>query len=154
MRAATILTILTLCLAPLAAAAQDLYVAQTEEGYLNLRDGPGTRFDILRRLSPGDRVAIRETVGLWARVRLTSGQEGWVSQRYLEKGAPTVGARVVARTGEGYLNLRGGPGTTHPVLRRMYPGDRLDVIGQRGKWLLVRHVSGAEGWAYEAYTRR
>lgn len=50
---------------------------------LNLRTGPGTLFDILERLSDGDRVTVLEgplTVDpfVWWRVRSASGREGWV----------------------------------------------------------------------------
>ncbi|WP_281825698.1 SH3 domain-containing protein [Jannaschia rubra] len=144
--------ILVLLLSPVGALAQTLYVKQTEEGYLNLRSGPGTVHDVLLRLSPGDRVDIEETLGIWAHVRLPSGQRGWVSSSYLERGAAEVPAiRFVAPTTVGYLNLRAGPGTGHAVLRRMYPGDRLAPLERRGDWLRVRHVSGAVGWAHGDY---
>ncbi|WP_371154207.1 SH3 domain-containing protein [Jannaschia sp. 2305UL9-9] len=150
MRLATLLVLLLL--SPLAAAAQTLFVAQTNDGYLNLRSGPGTRFDILRRLSPGDRVDVEEEIGSWAKVRLPSGDRGWASLKYLER-APraAAGPLFVALTNDGYLNLRAGPGTDHRILRRMYPGDRLDLLERRGRWMHVRHVSGAMGWAYDAY---
>ena len=149
------LLLILACLAPIGAAAQTLYVTQTEVGYLNLRDGPGTRHEIIGRLSPGDRVDVEETLGLWTRVRLPSGARGWVSGEYLARGAPKVAdVRFVGRTDAGYLNLRAGPGTNHAVLRRMYPGDRLEPLGRDGAWLRVRHVSGAEGWTFAASVRR
>lgn len=150
MRLATLLTLLLL--SPLGAFAQSLFVAQTEDGYLNLRSGPGTRFEILRRLSPGDRVAVEEEIGSWARVRLPSGERGWASLNYLERGPRALPSVLyVARTNDGYLNMRAGPGTDHPVLRRMYTGDRLEELERQGRWLRIRHVSGAIGWAYDAY---
>ncbi|MGB3406380.1 MAG: SH3 domain-containing protein [Jannaschia sp.] len=153
MRLATIL--LLLLLSPLAVWAQGLVVAQSGDGYLNLRSGPGTRYDILRRLSPGDRVSVEETLGKWARVRLPSGERGWASLDYLERPAQAVDVPLfVAQTTDGYLNLRAGPGTNYKVLRRMYPGDRLETLGREGRWLRIRHVSGAEGWAFDAYVTR
>jgi len=149
MRLATLLLILLL--SPLGAAAQTLFVSQTDDGYLNLRSGPGTRFDILQRLSPGDRVDVQETIGRWYRVRLTSGQQGWVSGNFLERRPTLADALFVDRTNDGYLNLRAGPGTGHPILRRMYPGDRLTPLAQSGNWVQVRHVSGAVGWAHSSY---
>ncbi|WP_179380371.1 SH3 domain-containing protein [Jannaschia marina] len=134
--------------------AQTLYVAQTSDGYLNMRSGPGTRFDVLRRLSPGDRVDVQETEGSWYYVRLPSGARGWVSGNFLERGQEATGLLFVARSDDGYLNLRAGPGTDHEILRRMYPGDRLDALGRQGRWVQVRHVSGAVGWAYDAYLTR
>lgn len=145
---------LVLFLAPLTAAAQTLYVAPTSDGFLNMRSGPGTRFDVMRRLSPGDRVDVEQSEGVWYYVRLPSGDRGWVSGNYLERGKPAQELLFVARSDDGYLNLRGGPGTDHEILRRMYPGDRLQALDRRGRWVQVRHVSGAVGWAYDAYLTR
>ncbi|SFJ60451.1 SH3 domain-containing protein [Jannaschia pohangensis] len=149
MRLATLL--LVLLLSPLGAMAQTLFVSQNDDGYLNLRSGPGTRFDILRRLSPGDSVAVLETVGRWYRVRVSSGQEGWVAGDFLERGPAIPKALFVDQTNDGYLNLRAGPGVGHPILRRMYPGDRLTPLATSGNWVQVRHVSGAVGWAHSGY---
>lgn len=137
-------------------AAQTLQVKRTDDGYLNLRDGPGTRHEILGRLSPGDRVDVEETLGLWYRVRLPSGQRGWVSGDYLEQRAATTprGPLYVERSTEGYLNLRAGPGTDHAILRRIYPGDRLVPLTANGEWIAVRHATGAEGWVHGAYVAR
>lgn len=149
-----LILVLALLLAPAMVAAQTLYVAQTGDDVLNMRSGPGTRFEVLRRLSPGDRVDVEETQGRWYKVRLPTGERGWVAGDFLERGAPAGGVIFVARTDEGYLNLRAGPGTDTQILRRMYPGDRLEQLDRRGRWIRVRHVSGAIGWAYDAYITR
>ncbi|MFO6463733.1 SH3 domain-containing protein [Jannaschia sp. KMU-145] len=147
-----LIAVLALAVLPAIAGAQGLYVKNTEDGYLNLRSGPGTRHDILRRLTPGARVEIRETVGRWARVELPDGTFGWVSATYLERERPT-GAQVlfVKQTNDGYLNFRSGPGTDRPILRRIYPGDRLEVISRADRWVQVRHPTGAVGWVHGAY---
>lgn len=153
MRFKTFLTILALL--PFGAAAQTLYVEQTEDGYLNMRSGPGTRHEIVRRLSPGDRVDVEETLGSWSYVRLPSGARGWVSGNYLERGEKPAGnVLFVKQTSDGYLNFRAGPGTTHPILRRVYPGDRLIPLRTQGDWIAVRHATGAEGWVHGAYVSR
>jgi N-acetylmuramoyl-L-alanine amidase len=134
-----------------AVSAQTLRVAESEEGYLNLRAGPATTHDVLRRLSPGDGVRVIEEVGRWARVRLPDGTVGWASLTYLKRGDPAVAPPRFVAGGIAWLNLRDGPGTGHSVLRRLYSGDRLEPLGRRGDWMRVRHVSGAEGWAHVDY---
>ncbi|WP_299837972.1 SH3 domain-containing protein [uncultured Jannaschia sp.] len=146
--------LICLALLPGPAVAQTLYVRDSEAGYLNLRNGPGTRHDVLRRLSPGDRVDVQETLGRWTRVRLPDGSEGWVSGDYLERGAPASAALFVKPTTIGYLNLRQGPGTDTPVLRRIYPGDRLAPLAQDGVWIEVRHATGARGWVHSDFVTR
>lgn len=144
-----------LLLVPLGAMAQTLYVAQTDDGYLNMRAGPGTRFDVIRRLSPGDRVDVEETLGRWYNIRLSSGERGWVSGNYLERGEKRAGnVLFVKQTSDGYLNFRAGPCTSHRILRRVYPGDRLVPLRTQGDWIAVRHATGAEGWVHGAYVSR
>jgi N-acetylmuramoyl-L-alanine amidase len=136
------------------AAAQGLVVAENELGYLNLRAGPGTQHAVLGRMRPGDRVAVLETLGRWARVRSPGGGTGWASLDYLERAADGTATSLFVAAGPDWLNLRAGPGTDAPILRRMYPGDRLEPIGREGAWLRVRHVSGAVGWAHSDYVTR
>ncbi|PWJ20350.1 SH3 domain-containing protein [Jannaschia seohaensis] len=139
-----------LALSPLAAAAQGLVVADNSEGYLNLRGGPGTQHAVLDRMQPGTRVAVLETMGKWARVRTPGGVQGWASLDYLDReevGAPTL----TVAPGTGWLNLRAAPGTDAAILRRMYPGDRVEALAREGEWLRIRHVSGAVGWAHGDY---
>lgn len=52
---------------------------------------------------------------------------------------------------DGYLNLRSGPSTGYTVLERMPHGSRVQVLARPGKWLKLRHASGAIGWAHGHY---
>ncbi len=64
--------------------------------------------------------------------------------------APEVTAVVTARA----LNLRGGPGTNHPVTGKLAKGDRVRVLEEQGEWRRVRvGEAGAEGWASSAYLK-
>lgn len=104
----------------LSAASETLYVTQTEDGYLNLREGPGVQYKVLRRIYPGDRVESYESKGTWRKVEHGGGVKpwltGWVSARFLE--ADLVFGRVlnIAPIPDGYLNLRTGPGTKFEVI--------------------------------------
>jgi N-acetylmuramoyl-L-alanine amidase len=137
------------------AGAQGLIVAENDLGYLNLRSGPGTQHAVLERMRPGDRVAVLETLGRWARVRSPGGGEGWASLDFLER-AGALAKRVPLYVGQdhAWLNLRAGPSTETAILRRMYPGDRLEPLEQNGVWVRIRHISGAVGWAHSDYVTR
>lgn len=65
------------------AQGQTLTVKQTNDGYLNLRTGPGGNFDVIRRIYPGDRVRLLDAAGAWRRVELINGVIGWAHGRYL-----------------------------------------------------------------------
>ncbi|TFL16822.1 SH3 domain-containing protein [Jannaschia formosa] len=145
---------LLLSLSPLAAAAQGLIVAENEEGYLNLRSGPGTQHAIVEKMRPGDRVTVLEEMGKWARIRTPRGAQGWASLDYLDRAAPSGTEVLYVAQGSAWLNLRAAPGTDAAILRRMYPGDRLEPLSREGDWLRIRHVSGAVGWAHGDYLTR
>lgn len=48
---------------------------------------------------------------------------------------------------DGYLNLRAGPGTSHGIITRLYPGNEVTRLAKRGNWLQVRLSNGETGWA-------
>lgn len=46
---------------------------------VNLREGPGTNFKIIRAVTKGTRLTVLETKNDWHHVRLDDGQDGWVA---------------------------------------------------------------------------
>ena len=53
--------------------------------FLNMRTGPGTKYDLIAKLNQGQSMSLlgRNSDGTWALVRLPGGQEGWVFTQYL-----------------------------------------------------------------------
>jgi N-acetylmuramoyl-L-alanine amidase len=137
------------------ASAQTLVVNAPRDGFLNLRTGPGTRYRVIRRMRHGSRVNVLARSGRWAKVRHQSGAVGWCYRPYLVQPARAGNNwRQVYSPGDGYLNLRTGPGTRYRIIRRMYNGEQVKLLARRGRWFKVRHQSGAVGWAYGAYLVR
>ena len=139
----------------LSAASETLYVKKTEDGYLNLREGPGVQYRIIRRIYPGDRVESYESNGTWRKVESGGGVEpwatGWVSAKFLETDLVVGRTLNIAPTPDGYLNLRTGPGTKYQVIRRIYPGDRVQMLDATGSWRYVELENGVQGWAHSLY---
>ena len=49
------------------------------------------------------------------------------------------------------INVRGGPGTEHPVVAQLDKGQQVRVIGRRGDWLMVvMPADGSIAWIYRA----
>jgi len=55
--------------------------------------------------------------------------------------------------GDGFLNLRTGPGGGYAIVMQMDHGSYLDTLETAGNWVRVRHESGATGWAYRKHMR-
>lgn len=146
-----------------AASATNYYINTPNDGFLNLRYGPSTGYDVIRKMKHGQRVTILHWPGKWVKLRHNkSGAVGWAHSRYLSESKPrayhprrddthhTGGTRWVDAP-YGDLNLRRGPGRNYPVLRIMRNGQKVKVLDRSGKWLLVRHRSGLTGWAHRKY---
>lgn len=50
---------------------------------VNLRDGPGADTMVYEQLTRGQRVEIEDSCGVWRKVLLPDGRQGWVSSTYL-----------------------------------------------------------------------
>lgn len=139
------------------ALADTRSVNSPNDGFLNLRTGPGTRFDIIMRMYNGDYVEVLEYSGTWVRVQHENGAVGWASSKYMVKTDLGTGERLyVYSPNDGFLNLRTGPGTKYRVIRRMYNDDWV-IVRERnstGTWLRVEHESGSVGWANYKYLVR
>ena len=135
----------------LSAAAETLYVKQTIEGLLNLRTGPGVRFDILQRMHPGDRVLVLERKGTWFHVQHEDGRAGWASRNYLEARLTFGQTLTVVQTTYGYVTLRSGPGSDYNDILQIYPRERVRVLDARGAWLKVAVRLNTVGWVHGRY---
>ena len=135
------------------ARAERLLVNSPGDGFLNLRTGPGSQYNIIRKMYHGSAVETLEYANGWVRVRHESGAVGWAFAKYLVRPAAT-NVRYVYSPNDGYLNLRTGPGTRYQIIRPMYNGEVVTLLERSGGWVRVKHQSGAIGWAFEKYLHR
>lgn len=150
----------TLFLAAAATAAPAKTAVVTAAEGLNVRSGPGTGHAVLTHAPPGAQLPVSGTSGDWVRVKLPSGQEGWVAGWYVRvktkaaapTPAPAVQKTAVVETTTG-LNVRSGPGTDRAVVTQAAPGTRLPVTGGSGEWVRVKLATGQEGWVAGWYVR-
>lgn len=134
------------------AFADTKYVYSPGDGYLNLRTGPSTQYDIVKPMYNGQRVWVISWSGNWRQVRHESGTVGWAYASYLVD-FPVSGGGVyyINSPGDGYLNLRTGPTSNSGIIRQMPHGSTVNVVGNSGQWLSVVHETGARGWAFHRY---
>lgn len=145
-----------------------------EPGSKNIRSGPGTNYSQTHIAYPGDRITIitsdRDPGGfLWHNVYFPDSQaQGWIAAQLVEadQAAPpspkpipkptpkpsssTTNAKIVGSPES--KNIRTGPGTKFPTKHMAYPGDRVQILGQKkdgGGYLWYEVLfpqSGARGW--------
>ena len=63
-----------------------------------------------------------------------------------------AGAAPFVRVRAGTANVREGPSTKTPIVRRAYEDDPLRVLTRRGGWLKVRDFEGNVGWIHTSLT--
>ena len=82
-----------------------------------------------------------------------TGAVGWAFHKYLAPFEGGVPMKFVYSPGDGYLNLRTGPGTGYQIIMRMYNGESVEIVERKGSWVRVYHQSGAQGWCSEKFLR-
>ncbi|MCB8985986.1 MAG: SH3 domain-containing protein [Ardenticatenaceae bacterium] len=132
--------------------------AVVNTGALNVRSGPGPQFPALTSVPYGTTMSLigRNYDATWAKVRLTTGVEGWVNASFIvanvaitslpiADGSGTVPAATV---NTGALNVRSGPGVNFSVLEVIYQGTRVSLLGRTAdsSWVQIQTPKGTTGW--------
>jgi len=64
---------------------QQVIIKSTETGWLNIREGPGSNFGIVRKIDDGGTYEFLEEKDGWIKIKLSDGLLGWGSARYMQK---------------------------------------------------------------------
>jgi curli biogenesis system outer membrane secretion channel CsgG len=74
---------------PVVTPPPPLRVTRVEWANVNLREGPGTNYKVIRNVKKGTSLGILEAKGTWLRVRLEDGNEAWVNKLATSEGSPS-----------------------------------------------------------------
>lgn len=122
---------------------------------LRVRSGPGTTYSIVGALYKDNIVQGDEVSGEWVHVTSPDNKVGWSHRGYLElvDEAPPTPSRDSYRVETASLNLRQGPGLTHPVIGTLPRNEVVEglAVSGDGSWAQVRRSNGIEGWASLKY---
>jgi len=73
---------------PVITQTPEVTVKQTPTGFLRVRDKGSLNGKEIAQVKPGDTLILLEEQGVWFRIRLPDGTEGFVSSSYVEKKKP------------------------------------------------------------------
>ena len=134
-------------------------VATVREDGLNLRDGPGTNYVSMKRLTAGQELNLVEQFNGWFLVE-TGGLFGWVTSEFLTI-APGVVERVpvavsipdpnpplVGSVLENSVNLRKGPGSAYERIGVVNAGTEVKLLARHKDWYRVELANGTKAWVY------
>jgi cell wall-associated NlpC family hydrolase len=138
-------------------------VVQTMTGAdrVNLRNGPGTEYDIVARMAPsvpvqvigkhGDWLQVRERVdkpAYWVSAELIDMPDGAIYTLFdvADQDIPPAPPPKVGTVNETGLALRDGPGTNYIPLTKLQTGAELDLLERYQDWYHVGIPGGNDGW--------
>ena len=124
-------------LTPAMAAAPRMVSAAVDE--LNLRNGPGNKYEARWTVAKGYPLKVVSVRGKWLQVSDFENDKAWV-YRPMTNATPhhVVKAKVA--------NLRRSASTRSPIVGKLEYGDVLRTLGKRGDWVQVRTTGGRTGW--------
>lgn len=125
--------------------------ATTRSTPINVRVGPGTRYDIAWvYVKAGTPVEIVQEFDTWRKIRDYDGSEGWVHQNLLS--GRRAGLVAPWRTGE-QIALRAGEAEDAEVRAYLTPGFQVVISECDGSWCAIEAISQPEdgGRTYAGY---
>jgi len=60
-------------------------IVSTPTGWLNVREGPGTIYEIVGKVSPGETYPLLQEEAGWFKIELSAGKGGWILKKYASK---------------------------------------------------------------------
>lgn len=129
---------------------------------VKLYSAPNTTSKLVAYVAKNSKIKQLRKYKGFTRVMIQSNDKnwyGWINSIYISESKNTepVAWLDIAYVSSTTLNLRYLPGTNFTLVKKLYKGDRLDVLERRSGWCKVRayrNNNTYEGWVLEKYTRK
>lgn len=138
-------------------------VGQVSETGLQLRDGPGTNYVPLAKLTAGVQVDLLERYQDWYHIGVPGGADGWVKSQYVStdegvikrlleaESIPDANPAMVGVIVESAVNLRQGPDSKYPKVSGVAKGTQVDLLGKYGDWYKIKLPGGSSAWVFHDF---
>jgi SH3-like domain-containing protein len=136
-----IFTFFTVCMFTALAHGQMLSV---DGENVNLRSGPGTKYQVKWEYGKGFPLKVISKKGDWVKVTDFENDSGWIYKPLLSKKGHMIVKAFKDKNKR--VNIRSGPGTHYKVVGKAYYGVVFETLEQQNGWAKVRHESGLVGW--------
>ena len=157
--AAILAALLILALIPGAALAETVSLAYSG-GSLNLRKGPGTEYRSLGTVHDGDHIDVLRYGDVWSKVETDDGKIGYIKNLYIEDGDTNYASgtdyydsHYTAYT-TASVNFRAGASTSTASMGTLSKGTKVTVLGENGRFYLVKNSAGTQGFVSKSYISR
>lgn len=124
--------------------------ASTRSNQINVRVGPGTRYDIAWvYVKAGTPVEIIQEFDTWRKIRDVDGSEGWLHQNLLQ--GKRAGLVAPWKSAGEQIALRRAKSADSGVRAWLTPGYRVDLKECDGSWCEVVAVAAETNRSYTGY---
>lgn len=117
---------------------------------VNIRSGPSTKHQVVKKVRRNEELKRIKRLDGWARVILSDGETGWISEQYISSENPNPKTDKVYVSGK-IVNIRSGPGTHNKILAQVKKGYELELMESSNGWSEVKLPDGRTGWIHEKY---
>ena len=132
-------SLITLTILSFAAVASAKMVAVNAD-MINLRSGPGTKYQVIWELGRGYPLKVIGSKGQWYRVVDFENDKGWIYKKLVDRSSHFVVKSKV-------INIRSGAGTKYKIIRQAKRGVVFKTLERRKGWVKIRHEEeNVEGW--------
>lgn len=114
---------------------------------VNLRSGPGVRYEIKYAYGNGFPLRQLERKGEWIKVRDFEKDTGWIHATFISDQQYVIVS--AHKNSDKKVNIRNGPSTRHDIVAKSYYGVVFKKIKSKSGWAQVQHETGLEGWIKE-----
>ncbi|WP_140400314.1 SH3 domain-containing protein [Anaeromassilibacillus sp. An250] len=144
-------------------------IIATVKENLNLREGAGPSYAIIKTMQQGDTVTVIDNSHpTWARVRTADGTVGCCSKEFLDiqansasgtpsdpsdaAGGSSTANESLPATAKESVAMRTGAGTSYEVIRALFPQENVTVTdNSHATWAKIRTSDGTEGYCMKQY---
>ncbi len=110
---------------------------------INVRNGPGTNYDVIMELFKGYPLKVIASQGDWKKVVDFENDQGWIHKSLIQNG------NTVIVNGKKSVNMRAEPSTKSQIIANVDRGVVMTTLEKRGNWMKLKHSSGTIGWIYK-----
>lgn len=150
--------LLVALLVPAVACAETVTLAYTE-GSLFLRKGPGKDYKTNGTVHDGDEIDVIRYGSIWSKVETEDGRIGYIKNLYIDgAGDDYASGTEYYDSGDwftvyttGSVRFRAGASTETAAMGTFSKGTKLTVMGENGRFYLVKTSDGTQGFVSSLY---
>ncbi|MFC4320905.1 SH3 domain-containing protein [Litchfieldia salsa] len=120
---------------------------------LNVREGPGLSYKVIKKVKMGEKFSITETKNDWYKLKLSNNLNGWVASWLVKTSEaatpqPTSSSSVTSTVDD--LRIRTGPGTSFQITGFINKGQSATFIEKNENWTKIK-LNNTVGWVSSQY---